>query len=339
MLLHSDLDGKAMDKKIVVIAELFEGRIQPATPEVIAFARLLQGMDPRELHMIVAGQGVESAARELAFRSGFDVTALEGEGLDPYSAEAFKEALVPLLADRKPKYICLPHTARGCDLAPGLAVALDAACITAVEGLQEVEGSVTFLRSLFKGKVIMEVASETETTVLTVLPGAFRKMDHAAGREGDLEVLHTDCAPRRTKPLGPGAAGVEQLNLSEAEVIVSAGKGVGKEENLELIRQLAELFPKAAIGGSRLVCDLGWLGYQHQIGITGKTVSPRLYIACGISGAIQHVSGMQDSQCIVAINKDPHAAIFRVADYIIVDDLLTFIPLLIETCRLSQPSP
>jgi electron transfer flavoprotein alpha subunit len=296
-----------MGIKTAVIAELFEGCIQPAT--------------------------IESIARELALGSGFDVTALEGEGLNPYSAEAFREALVPVLAAKKPKYICLPHTARGCDLAPGLAIALGAACITAVEGLHEVGESVTFLRSLFKGKVIMETASETETTVLTVLPGAFKKRDLAPGREGDLEVLHTACAPHRTKPLGLAAAGVEQLNLSEAEIIVSAGKGLGNEENLDLLRQLAALFPKAAIGGSRLVCDLGWLGYQHQIGITGKTVAPRLYIACGISGAIQHVSGMQDSQCIVAINKDPHAAIFRVADYIIVEDLLTFIPLLIETSR------
>jgi electron transfer flavoprotein alpha subunit len=322
-----------MGIKTAVIAELFEGCIQPATLEVIAFAHLLQGMEPEDGHVIVAGQGIESIARELALGSGFDVTALEGEGLNPYSAEAFREALVPVLAAKKPKYICLPHTARGCDLAPGLAIALGAACITAVEGLHEVGESVTFLRSLFKGKVIMETASETETTVLTVLPGAFKKRDLAPGREGDLEVLHTACAPHRTKPLGLAAAGVEQLNLSEAEIIVSAGKGLGNEENLDLLRQLAALFPKAAIGGSRLVCDLGWLGYQHQIGITGKTVAPRLYIACGISGAIQHVSGMQDSQCIVAINKDPHAAIFRVADYIIVEDLLTFIPLLIETSR------
>ncbi|MBN1615232.1 MAG: electron transfer flavoprotein subunit alpha/FixB family protein, partial [Deltaproteobacteria bacterium] len=318
-----------MGKKIVVIAELTEGRLAPATLEVVSFARMLRGADPAEPHVIAAGKGTASIAEELALQSGLDVTALEGDGLDPYNAEAFKGALVPLLDAWKPEYICLPHTARGCDLAPGFAIALGAGCITAVEGIRKVEGSVGFLRSLFKGKVVMEAASETETTVLTVLPGAFKMMDAPTKRKGAVEFLLTDCAPRRTRPLGLVAAAAEQLNLSEAEIIVSAGKGIGSEENLDLIRRLAALFPKAAIGGSRLVCDLGWLGYQHQIGITGKTVSPRLYIACGISGAIQHTSGMQGSHCIVAINKDPHAAIFRIADYAIVEDLTTFIPLLI----------
>jgi electron transfer flavoprotein alpha subunit len=129
------------------------------------------------------------------------------------------------------------------------------------------------------------------------------------------------------------------LDLSIADVIVSAGRGIGNEENLALIRQLAGLFSKSAIGCSRTVCDRGWLGYQHQIGLTGKTVSPKLYIACGISGAIQHVTGMSGSKYVVAVNKDPGAAIFQVADVGIVEDLTIFIPLVIDLSQTDPHSP
>ncbi|MEK6653864.1 MAG: electron transfer flavoprotein subunit alpha/FixB family protein, partial [Thermodesulfobacteriota bacterium] len=121
--------------------------------------------------------------------------------------------------------------------------------------------------------------------------------------------------------------------LAAAEVIVSAGRGIGGEENIELLRRLASLFSRAAIGASRSVCDAGWLSCRYQIGQTGKTVSPRLYIACGISGALQHLAGMRGSQCIVAVNRDPQAAIFRVADVAVVEELVSFLPLLIAACR------
>jgi electron transfer flavoprotein alpha subunit len=121
--------------------------------------------------------------------------------------------------------------------------------------------------------------------------------------------------------------------LKDAEVIVSAGRGVGKKENIALIKELAALFPRSAVGASRQACDLGWLEYKHQVGTTGQTVAPKLYIACGISGAIQHVSGMKKAQNIIAINNDPHAAIFHVAHICIVEDLVSFIPLLIEELK------
>jgi electron transfer flavoprotein alpha subunit len=120
-------------------------------------------------------------------------------------------------------------------------------------------------------------------------------------------------------------------------VVVAAGKGIGREENLALIRRLAAIFPKGAVGASRLVCDAGWLPYPHQVGVTGKTVAPKLYLACGISGTIQHVTGMRGSRCIVAINTDPRAAIFQVAHYGIVEDLTTFIPLLLDFAGASHP--
>jgi electron transfer flavoprotein alpha subunit len=132
------------------------------------------------------------------------------------------------------------------------------------------------------------------------------------------------------KPLGIRESAEENVRLEESDVIVSAGRGIGTRENLELVRSVARLFPDSAVGASRTICDLKWLPFAHQVGVTGKTVSPKLYLACGISGAQQHIAGMKGSQMIVAINKDPQAAIFSISDYIIVEDLTTFLPLLIR---------
>jgi electron transfer flavoprotein alpha subunit len=325
------------DDAILVVAELLAGRILPVTYEVIAFARALGGGDGPSIGIVVPGGNVQAVARELADLTGLDVIALEGDGLDPYNAEAWTMALSALIQERNPRHICIPHTSRGCDFAPGLAGGIGASCITAVEGLREEAGCPSFTRSIFNGKVRMRVASAAEMTVLTILPGAFRAEGKSPPRpdkmRAEVEVLKVVERQQKTRALGMIPAGEQDLDLALADVIVSAGRGVGNEENLALIRQLAGLFSKSAIGCSRTVCDRGWLGYRHQIGLTGKTVSPKLYIACGISGAIQHLAGMRGSKCVVAINKDPGAAIFQVADVGIVEDLTTFIPLVIGLCR------
>jgi electron transfer flavoprotein alpha subunit len=147
---------------------------------------------------------------------------------------------------------------------------------------------------------------------------------------GNITTNSSEATPGRIVFRGRSQAAAEDAPITEAEVIVSAGRGIRKKENLELIERLAGLFSRSAVGGSRSVCDLGWLEYSRQVGITGKTVAPKLYIACGISGASQHIAGMKDSQLIIAINSDPGAAIFSIADYGIVEDLTTFIPLVIE---------
>lgn len=326
-----------MIDKVCVIGEYFEGRILPVTYEIISFARMLRSMEPLGIEVIVPGRNVEEAARDLARRTGLHVTALEGRHFEFYNAEAYKAALVPVLSVKKPRYVCLPHTGRGCDLAPVLAVRLHASCITAVEGFHRINDAVTFSRSIFKGKFVMEVQAHVFPAVLTVLPGSFKDSEVSGppGCSGSVEVIFAERGPQITRTIGLITSSDERLNLAEADVIVSAGKGIGSEENLEIIRALASIFSKSAIGASRIMCDLGWLGHQHQVGVTGKTVAPRLYIACGISGAIQHVSGMRASQCIVAINKDPQASIFQVADIGIVEDLTTFIPLVLETHKTS----
>jgi electron transfer flavoprotein alpha subunit len=339
-----------MNHEILVIAEFSDGRVPPVTHELIAFARALAGDDSAAVCIMAPGREVRAVACDLAHETGMDVVALEDDALDPYNAEAWMAALAPRLAARKPRYICIPHTSRGCDFAPGLAVRLGAACITAVEDFRRQDGFISFARSIFNGKIRMHIAPQTDVAVLCVLPGAFKAAIEYQGRpdplplpgmkqdeyfqdpgsSGHVEVLKSRDRPQKIRALGVIPAAAQDLDLALADVIVSAGRGIGAEENLEWIRRLAGLFPKSAMGCSRAVCDLGWLDYKHQVGLTGRTVAPKLYIACGISGAVQHIAGMRGSRVIVAINKDPRAAIFQVADVGIVEDLITFIPLLIS---------
>jgi electron transfer flavoprotein alpha subunit len=339
-----------MNREIIVIAELSDGRLLPVTHELIAFARALAGDDSTAVCVMVPGREVQALACDLAHETGLDIAALEGDGLDPYNAEAWVAALTPRISARNPRYICIPHTSRGCDFAPALAVRLGAACITAVEDLRRQDGVVSFARSIFNGKIRMYMAPQSGMAVLTVLPGASASLKPCHGRSdaspspgvtdgvfsgafeqaGHVEVIKVSGRPERTRGLGVIAAEIQGLDLAAADVIVSAGRGIGVAENLKWIFRLAALFPKSAVGCSRPVCDQEWLGYKHQVGLTGRTVAPNLYIACGISGAVQHIAGMRDSRFIVAVNKDPRAAIFQVADIGIVEDLNTFIPLLLQ---------
>jgi electron transfer flavoprotein alpha subunit len=339
-----------MNDEIIVIAELSDGRVLSVTYEVIAFARAIAAGGSGRVRIVAPGREVQAAARGLADETGMDVLALEDDALELYNTEVWMTALAPWLAVQKPRYICIPHTSRGCDFTPGLAVRLGAACITAVESFRRRDGVTSFTRSIFNGKIRMHVAPLMDMTVLSVLPGAFNAVEELPGEPGSpplpgikqgkyskpfrstghVEVLKIQPRPEKSRALGTIPASAQDLDLVLADVIVSAGRGIGAEENLEWIRRLAGLFSKSAVGCSRAVCDLGWLDHKHQVGLTGRTVAPKLYIACGISGAAQHIAGMRGSRFILAINTDPRAAIFQFADAGIVEDLVTFIPLVLE---------
>lgn len=346
-----------MKDEILVIAELSDGRILPVTHELIAFAQAMALHDSAEVRVVVPGRMVQTAARDLANETAVRVLAMEGDALEPYNAEAWVAALAPWLATRKPRYVCIPHTSRGCDFAPGLAVRLNAACITAIEDFRRKDNVLCFIRSVFNGKIRMHVTPKTDVAVLCVLSGIFKAATRYQERSDSsippvmkqdefsrdscgahVETLEIPYRSQKIRALGVAPAAVQDFDLTLADVIVSAGRGIGFPENLELIRCLASLFSKSTVGCSRAVCDLGWLGHKHQVGLTGRTVAPRLYIACGISGAVQHISGMRNSGFIIAINTDPRAAIFQVTDVGIVEDLTTFIPLVMKKaiCLNSQ---
>ena len=315
---------------IVIIAELEGGSVRSASYEAVEAGRALSRMEGGSLLILAPGNNVRGAADELASRTGIDVLALENEDAEAYSAGLWKSMLAEAVGPLGPRFVIVPHTARGYDFAPGLAVRLGAACITAVEAVGGSEGRITLTRSAFGGKLSMDIAPPKGTVVLTVQPGAFPARDTESASPGKVSTKRTGAIDSRYRPLGIRAVEGETASLNEAEVVVAAGRGVGKKENMGLITELASLFSRSVVAGSRAACDAGWLPYARQVGVTGKTVAPRLYIACGISGTAQHVSGMKGSQTIVAINTDPGAPIFNIAHVGVVEDLAVFIPLLTE---------
>ncbi len=319
-----------MKAELVVIAELERGAVAPVTYELIALARMLPVRECGGIRVIILGGEVSRAAGEIAERAGVAVTGVENEHCREYHSEVFLSVLRELLPGFDARFIIAAGGSRGSDLAPALAPHLGARCISGVAGCRVTDAGIFFSRDVFGGKLVMEIRAGEGRYILTVQQGSFKEEKRDEALPGEVRILKNPCAPSRMKSLGSKAPVEEGTPITEAEVIVAAGRGIGAPENLDLIERLAALFVRSAVGGSRIVCDLGWLSYQRQIGITGKTVAPLLYLACGVSGAAQHIAGMKNSRLIVAINRDPNAAIFSCADYCIIEDLRSFIPLLIE---------
>jgi electron transfer flavoprotein alpha subunit len=319
-----------MDPTIIAVAQHFEGRLDPITYELVACALEIKQLRPMEVKAVIIGDDIEGLAREIADNTGLDVIAIQETNLSVYNAEAYKTILGNLLRDSHAAYVCIGHTSQGWDYAPALAIGLCAACVTGVERIIENDGRICFTRAMCNGKILANVISKTDTTVLTIQPGTFKSTGLNSRMPGSVDIRKWSVDSRFSRSMGIKRTQGQDSALSEAEVIVSAGKGIGKKENLALVYRLADLFTKSVVGGSRPVCDMGWLEYRRQIGLTGATVTPKLYLACGISGASQHLAGMRGAGFIVAINTDPKAAIFNSADVCIVEDLTTFIPVFIK---------
>ena len=316
---------------VVIVAEHDQRGLCAVNQDVVACARGLAASLSVPVTAVVLGDGPKPAAEEMARTYGIDVTAIENPFLKSYCAEIYLQELRALLVAWAPAFVVTGHTGTGCDFAPGLAVGLDAACITAVEDVAYNQGRPLFSRAVAGGKLIAGVGALTATAVITVQPGAFREEpEPEPATAGEVTVRKGSVCPRHTRALGIERGEEAESNLAEARVIVSAGNGIGSPENLVLVERLAALFCGSAVAGSRPVCDQGWLPYNRQVGITGKVVAPEVYLACGVSGASQHVAGMSGSGLVVAINTDPHAAIFREADVGIVADLASFIPVVLE---------
>ena len=224
----------------------------------------------------------------------------------------------------------MPHSSQGSDFAPGLALDLSAACVSGVEGICNGPDGLEFYRSIYGGKLRAAIKPAAAITVLTLQPGSFKPHAAVEDAEACVHQYNINVSDPTFGSLTLKKVPSEGIDLSEAKVLVAAGRGIGEEGNLDLLQQLTEQFPQAATCGSRPVIDAGWMPYNRQVGITGATVSPALYLACGISGASQHISGMRSSGFVVSINSDPGAAIFNVSDICIVEDVTTFVPQLIE---------
>lgn len=314
--------------KIAIIAEAEQGRLHPAILDLAALVERLSENGPVEVRWLVVGSQTAEAGARLAKNTGYPVTALAIPPAVTLTGELLCDVLQPLLTDMQPNAVALLHTSRSQDCVAGLAIALDAASITGVQGIVLQDGAPVYQRGVFGGKWMTEIRADNRSVVLTVLPGYF-KFEGNSSKSAEVGICRPSLPVTRTQLIEIRESGTEAA-LAQAETIVAAGRGIGLEDKLDTIERLAALFPKSAVAGSRIVCDAGWLPYCQQVGVTGATVAPGLYLACGISGAFQHLAGMSGSRFIVAINSDPHAAIFNAADVGVVEDLNTFLPLLIE---------
>jgi len=320
---------------ILVVAEQRDGTLNRSTWEAVAAAQQLAGEMP--VKAVVFGGAVEAVAKELATAVA-GVLVVEHPALTVYTPDAFTQALQQVVAALGPSYVLLPHTYQTRDFAPMAAVRMGAPIITDVTGVNGTGASATFARPMFQGKLTADVRHEGKgPRLVTVQIGAFRA--DAVRRGGPAEVTSVEVAidttAIRQTPEAPFKEAKQAVDLGQAERIVAVGRGIKSQENIAVAEKLARAM-SAEVAASRPICDSGWLPMERQIGSSGQTVAPKLYVALGISGAIQHLVGMKGSRIIVAINKDGDAPIFEVADYGIVGDLFEVVPALISALEGSR---
>jgi electron transfer flavoprotein alpha subunit len=285
-----------------------------------------------DVSIVLPGTALDGPGGELATARARRVLLLEHPALETYTADGYIQALSALIARETPAIVLLPHTYQTRDFAPALAARLDRPIVTDVTSIKRDGERFVYVRPMFQGKLTADVAASGPPPHLaTIQVGAFRA-DSAARGEAAAPVekvdASVDAAAIRQQPEPPFQEARQAVDLSQAERIVAVGRGIKGQEHLEIARQLAGALG-AEVAASRPICDAGWLPMDRQIGSSGQTVAPKLYVALGISGAIQHLVGMKGSRTIVAINKDPEAPIFEVADYGIVGDLFEIVPALI----------
>jgi len=316
---------------ILVIAEQKDGKLNRASWEAIAAAQQLSG-GAMPIKVAVAGQGVSGAAGELAQAAVAEVITVDHAALAHYTPDAFVQVFQQVIAQASPALVFLPHTYQTRDFSPTLATRLDRAIVTDVIAVKGSGSDATFARPMFQGKLTADVKLQGPAPhIATIQIGAFRA-DQAAKGSAPAPItaaaVTIDESKLRQRAEAPFQEAKQAVDLSQAERIVSVGRGIKSLENIAVAEQLAKAFG-AELAASRPICDNGWLPMERQIGSSGQTVAPKLYVALGISGAIQHLVGMKGSRTIVAINKDAEAPIFEVADYGIQGDLFELAPAII----------
>jgi electron transfer flavoprotein alpha subunit len=324
-----------MPNTILVVAEQREGHLNRVSLETIAAAQQIAKETGWQIEAVLPGNNVASLANELAQKSVAKIYALEAPSLADYTSDAYVEALKHFIADKQPKLVLFPHTYQVRDFAPRLALALDRTLISDSIGYKVQDGKLLFTRQMFQGKFAADVSFAGDAPWLaTIQIGAFRA-DQAEPGTAPVETVPAKEISARVTPHEVFQEAKQAVDLSQAEVIVAVGRGIKEQKNLALAEDLAK-----ALGGevaaSRPICDNGWLPLDRQIGSSGQTVAPKLYFALGISGAIQHIVGMKGSRTIVAINKDPEAPIFEIADVGVVGNLFDIVPAVTEEIKKAR---
>lgn len=313
---------------IAVFIEQRNGALKKVAWQMLSEARRLADAHGGEVWGVFLGPDAGAAVAEAGKYGADKVFTATGEAFAVYDSEQWGTALAAFAKAQQPELLLVGATALGKDLGPKTAAKLGCACISDAVGLKH-EGGWEIRRPVFAGKCFADVTFTTPLAVVGIRPNAFVPAESPKAGAAESFDPGLDGVASKAKVVAVEAAAAGKVTLTEAEIVVSGGRGIKGPENYPLIEKLAEALGAAA-GASRAIVDAGWVDYSHQVGQTGKTVAPNLYVACGISGAIQHLAGMSSSKCIVAINKDANAPIFKVADYGIVGDLFAVVPALTD---------
>jgi electron transfer flavoprotein alpha subunit len=328
-----------MADTILVVVEQREGKLNRVSWETLTGAQALSAETGWVLEAAVVGSGVGEVASEIAGKKVAKVFDIESPKLEAYTPDGYVAALKGFIEHQQPKLVLMPHTYQVRDFAPKLATAFGRALISDAIGYKYEGGKPLFTRQMFQGKFAADVSFTGDAPYFaTFQSGAYRgdKVEEG-GSPAPVEIVNVVIADGviRNKPEAPFKEAKQAVDLTQAEIIVSVGRGIKEQKNIELAQQLA-----TALGGeiaaSRPICDSGWLPMDRQVGSSGQTVAPKLYLALGISGAIQHVVGIKGARSIVAINKDSEAPIFEIADIAVVGNLFDIVPPLIEEVKKAK---
>lgn len=315
-----------MSKKVLVFGEVRDGELRNVSYEAIAAAK--QVADGGEVVGLLLGESVQNLAKNLIYFGADRVITVEDNQLKSYTPDAYSQAVMQIIDAEQADGFILGHTALGKDLSPRIAAKLKSGLISDVVRIEE-DG---FVRPIYSGKAFEKFVVNEGLILATIRPNNITALEKDESRSGEIVSMNVEIKDLRTIVKEVIRKAVGGVDLSEAKIIVSGGRGVKSSDGFKPLQELADLLG-GAVGASRGACDAEYCDYSMQIGQTGKVVTPDLYIACGISGAIQHVAGMSNSKVIVAINKDPEAEIFKIADYGIVGDLFEVVPMLIEELK------
>jgi electron transfer flavoprotein alpha subunit len=326
-----------MSNDIWVVAEHKEGKLKKVSFELLGIGKTLAEKTGGALSAILLGQGIESLTEELHGYGAARIFVCDSEMLKNYSNESYAKAIVDLVKAHSPSVLLGGATALGKDLFPRVAARLQTGLASDCTGLKiNEEGLLVTERPIFAGKALVDtITPEAKPQMACVRPNVLPVPEKGSDK-AEIEKVAVELQPQdlRAKLKEVVKTAGEKIDLTEASVIISGGRGIASKENFRLLEDLAAAFGEGtAVGASRSAVDSGFAAHDQQVGQTGKVVNPNLYIACGISGSIQHLAGMRTSKYIVAINKDPEAPIFQVADYGIVDDLFKVVPLLTEEVK------
>ncbi len=319
---------------VLAIAEQRDGALRKVSQEVVSAARTVADALSGEVHVLVLGpSGIGDAAAELGRFGADKIWVGEAEAFGTSNPEGATKVIAELAGSNSYHTVLFSASAQGKDVAPRVAARLDVPLATDATELSVDDGELVVTRPVYAGKAFARLTLEGEPRVVSVRPNVFPCVENE--RAGAVERLDVSAGEDvRVKVREVVASSGEQVDVAEASVVVSGGRGLRGPENWHMLEQLAEAIgPGCALGASRAVVDAGWRPHGEQVGQTGKTVAPQLYIAVGISGAIQHLAGMRTAKTIVAINKDPDAPIFKVADYGVVGDAFEIVPRLAEEIR------